>query len=412
MQKSLLIFSFILLITCPGKVRGQDQFIDLATQQLFDSLDARVKALESELPRLSRSQSMNYFFKKRELDHTIFLTYYHRYIFDEDLEKAKDLIESRLQAARKRFDSESVKFFEQYAGKLTKEQIAQQRRYQLLFAREKNFKKELYRFIEAGDEYSLKRAERMVSLAMKYAEEKKLEMVSQYLISYRHLIEATIYDFYSDYDLKKLTYNEGQFNKVFLPLVESDSLERIQEAGELVSHCYSYASSLNTRLDTSFFVLQKNVVATSISDYHDRAGNNVSLASLNGQSVVARLDSVNREGIYKWHDKILVIGHFLPSSKSEQVKSGEAIISADRKLLEYIRINRLARLGNEVRMGHTFLIPYQDDRSSSDFIFNPNKMKYQYMVCYTVIKSQTLTRDVSKYLPPLQFEFELSETEN
>ena len=168
--------------------------------------------------------------------------------------------------------------------------------------------------------------------------------------------------------------------EVFLPLVESDSLERIQEAGELVSHCYSYASSLNTRLDTSFFVLQKNVVATSISDYHDRAGNNVSLASLNGQSVVARLDSVNREGIYKWHDKILVIGHFLPSSKSEQVKSGEAIISADRKLLEYIRINRLARLGNEVRMGHTFLIPYQDDRSSSDFIFNPNKMKYWEMV--------------------------------
>ncbi len=411
MERKLLIGILFMLFAGLSKSKGQDQFIDPATKQLFDSLHARVDYLEGEMPRLSRSRSMSYFFKKRELDHTIFLTHYHRYVFDEELEKARNLVDSRLRAAKKRFDSESEKFYNGYAGKLTQEQINQQRRYQNLFEREKNFRKELLRFIEAGDEYSLRRAERMVFLAMNYANEKKLETVQQYLIKYQFLIKATIFDYYSDYDLKKLCQGENQFNKVFLPLVESDSLEWIKEAGDLVNHCYSFAAGSDTRLDTNYFSRQKYVVATSISDFHDRMGNDRSLASLDGQSVVARLDTLNREGIYKWHDKILVVGHFLPDGKSDQVKSGEAIISADRKLLNYIRINRLARLGKEVQMGQTYLIPFHEDEVPADFFFNPARMKYQYMVCYTSIKNQTITRDISKFLPPLQFDIELASSE-
>lgn len=410
MNIKLLIKTIWLLFVVTGISRGQEQFIDPVTQKLFDSLKARTEYLELELPRLSKSQSMQYFFKKRELDHTLFLSYYHRYVFDEDLEKARTLIDSRLKGAKKRFDATSEKFYTEYAGKLTQEQINQQRRYQLLFAKEKNFRKELFRFIDAGDEYSLKRAERMVMLALKYAAEKNLETVHQYLIKYKHLIEATIFDYYSDFDLKKLTNNKNSFNKTFLPLVESDSLQWIIESGELVNYCYSYAASTNTKLDTNFFAWQKIVVATSLSDYNDRVGNSASLASLEGQSIIARLDTLNREGIYKWHDKILVIGHFLPEGKSDQVQVGEAIIHADRKLLEYVRINRLARLGNDIKMGHTFLIPYNTDEAVTNFIFNPVKLKYQYMVCYSNIKNQSTTYAISKFLPPLQFEIEISTT--
>lgn len=408
--KDLIWIIFYLFIVISSSI-GQEQFIDPDTKHLFDSLNNRIKYLETEIPRLSKTQSMNYFFKKRELDHTIFLAHYHRYVFDEELDKARKLIDSRLKGAKKRFDSESEKFYNEYAGKLTQEQINQQRRYQRLFEKEKNFRKELYLFIDAGDEYSLKRAERMVMLAMKYADEKKLETVKQYLTKYQHLIEATLFDHYSEFDLEKLTGSESQFNKVFLPLVESDSLEWIEKAGELVNHCYDYSAGSQTKLDTNFFALQKNVVATSISDYYDRMGNKVSLASIEGQSVIARLDTLNREGIYKWHDKIIVVGHFLPDGKSNQVKSGEAIISADRKLLEYIRINRLAHLGKEVKMGQTYLIPYMADDNSTDFIFNPEKKKYQYMVCYTSIKSLNTTREISKFLPPLQFDIELAMSE-
>jgi hypothetical protein len=155
-----------------------------------------------------------------------------------------------------------------------------------------------------------------------------------------------------------------------------------------------------------FFALQRNVVATSISDYHDRQGNSVSLASLGGQSIIARLDTLNREGIYKWHNNILVVGHFNPSGKFDNVKAGEAIMDADRKLLEYIRINRLAKVSKDVEMGHTFLIPYHVNDAAAEFIFNPEKKKYQYMICYTRIESIFLTREISKFLPPLQFENE------
>ena len=53
------------------------------------------------------------------------------------------------------------------------------------------------------------------------------------------------------------------------------------------------------------------------------------LATLGGQLVVARMDTLNREGIYKWHDNIIVIGHFTPDSRIDNVKKGEAIMAAD-----------------------------------------------------------------------------------
>ena len=74
---------------------------------------------------------------------------------------------------------------------------------------------------------------------------------------------------------------------------------------------------------------------------------------------------------------------------------------------EYIRVNRLAKLGKAVEFGSTALIPYIVDRAQEDFCFNPEVMKYQYRICYSKVESLYLTRQISKFLPPLQFDIEM-----
>ena len=280
-------------------------------------------------------------------------------------------------------------------------------RYQKLFAREKDFKKELDRFLDEGDEYSLKRAQRMIDLAIKFAKERNLETVLAYLNKYDGLVKARLYDYYSEYDLNELTKSKKYFQKVFTPLVDSDSLELIKQAGELVENCYRYAAVSSCVLDTSYFVLQRNVVLASISDYNERKGYTNSLAGLGSTAIIARLDTLNQEGVYKWHEKIIVVGSIKPSSGSQAVRRGEAIIDADHRLVEYIRVNKLAKIGNEVKMGHTFLIPCNVDGKTSDFRFNPQKRKFQYIACYTRIESTYFTESVSKFFPVMQFESEV-----
>jgi hypothetical protein len=380
--------------------------MDASTKRRLDSLDARIKYIESEMPGLAEIRSPDYFFVKRELDYTFFLSLYYRDVFDEDLDDARILIDSRINGAKKRSDLEAINFFTGFQHKLTLEIGNQQRRYNYLFAKEKNFRKEFNHFIDAGDEYSLERAKRMTDLAIKFASEKNLTPVLNYLEKYQRYAIACLFDFESRYDLKKLTASEQHFQKIFALMVQSDSLELIKEAGELVNHCYNYAASTKSVLDTNYFAMQRRVVNSSISDYFERKGNNQNLATMVGQSVIARFDTLNKEGIYKWHDNIVVVGHFKPDAKFDDVRKGEAIIDADHRLLEYIRVNRLAKLKDEVKIGQTYLIPFFFDNKTSEFCFNPALMKYQYMVCYTRIESTYFTREISKFLPPLQFNVE------
>ncbi|MBA7694033.1 hypothetical protein ES703_102634 [subsurface metagenome] len=402
-----IVSFFIFLYASFSCLCGQESFYDPATKKLLDSLDQRINTLEREIPRLAESRAVNYFFVKRDLDFTIFLSHYYRLVFDEELEKAQDLVKSRLKSVQKRGDRKAEDFYKEYRKKITSEIADQQRKYQALFAKEKIFKKEFYRFVNEGDEYSLKRAQRMTDLALKYALEKKLTTVYLYLHRYKTYINSIIFDFYYTYDLAILTESEKAFQKIFNPLVESDSLELIKEAGKLAEHCYTYASNKLSSLDTLYFARQENLVVTSIADYYKRKGSNSAFASIGGQSTIARLDTLNRAGIYKWHDKIVVVGYFQPAAKNYNVKKGEAILNADRKLIEYIRINRLAKLGKVVRMGHTYLIPFKDEDQVSEFRYNPTENKYQYIVCYTRVESTYFTRTISKFLPPLQFDAEM-----
>ena len=71
----------------------------------------------------------------------------------------------------------------------------------------------------------------------------------------------------------------------------------------------------------------------------------------------------------------------------------------------------LAKIGKTVKMGSTYLVPYFRDAESKQFCFDPEEMQYQYMICYTQIESQYFTKEISKYLPPLQFNVEIDNGE-
>lgn len=392
----------ILIVFGPNTF-SQESFYDAATKKLLDSLDQRIIVLENLIPRLAEKRAANYFFVKRDLDFTIFLKHYHMYIFDEDLDRADDLVESRIKAVQKRGDRVALDFYKMYRKKINDEISDQQRRYQALFEKEKNFKKEFYLFVNEGNEYSLKRAQRMTDLALKYALEKKLTSVYGYLHYYKSYIYSLLYDYYSDFDLAKLTQSESAFQKCFKPLVLSDSLDRIQMAGELVDHCYNYVINTTSRLDTVYFANQKNVVASSISDYYARKGNSEVFSAGRETSLIARLDTLVEEGIYKWEENIIVVGNFRPEAVNRNVRKGEAIINADKKLIEYLRINRFTKYGKEVRLGRTYLIPYGYDEQLAEFMYNPDKRSFQYIVCYTRVENELFTKRISQYLPPLQF---------
>ncbi|MCG8701173.1 MAG: hypothetical protein MI922_24175, partial [Bacteroidales bacterium] len=162
-----------------------------------------------------------------------------------------------------------------------------------------------------------------------------------------------------------------------------------------------------TKLDTNFFNLQRNVVSKAIEDYHKRNSDQALMEEYANQAVMAKLDSLNQKGIYRWNEYIIVIDEIRPSAQFVRVQKGEAIIDADNKLAEYIRINRLGKIKDNVDMGTTVLIAYQSDTGPNMFRFNPSAHKYQYMICYTRIKSDLFTKRINAYLPPLEFEDEV-----
>ena len=95
--------------------------MDPATRQMLDSLNHRITQLEKEIPRLAQTRSPQYFFQKQELDFTLFLSYYERYRFDEDLDEAANLVETRLLAAQKRKDETAINYYQPYRTEIAKE---------------------------------------------------------------------------------------------------------------------------------------------------------------------------------------------------------------------------------------------------------------------------------------------------
>lgn len=395
-----------------GLIAQEEGFIEESVKLRLDSINKSIKSLESEMPKLKRSRSYQLFYKKQELEKLRFLLQYEKYLINEELQLARNLIEVSLRAAENRKHAELTEFYLEYRKRLNAAVIAKREHYQELFGKEKNFRKVLYGFLEEKNDYNISRAEQMVYLANKFATENNLESVLDFLKKYDAEVNAMRQDFESEFELEMLTSNKNKYMSVVMDLIESDSINDILKAQRLVNECYQYSLQWNTKLTPAFFEIEQNVVLRSISDWYKRQGIIAQISEFNEKSVIAQRDSVNVDGVYRWNDYILVIGEMDHRAKMENVKRGEAIIHADKKLLEYIRVNRLAKFRRSVKVGTTALIPFKVKLEENFFIYNLTTEKWQYIIVYTRLKSAGLTDKLITYLPPIQFDFEITEDDS
>jgi hypothetical protein len=252
----------------------------------------------------------------------------------------------------------------------------------------------------------------MVDLAKKYAQENNLTETIRYLEIYEAYTKAVIFDHGSAYDLATLTNEEKEFQKVFQPLISSDSLVKIQEAETLLEHCMNYGRLTNSDLKEEYFKKQELLVATALTEKLEREGREKELARYTDQAVTARFDTLNPRGVFRWHDQVIVIDEFLPTSGMENVKKGEAIMHADKMLAAYLQKNKLCQSVNDLKFGYAFIIPYKSNAKNTAFYYNAVSRKWQYMACYTVIVSPAYTLEVSKFMPPIFYEDEMKMVDN
>jgi hypothetical protein len=145
LQKNVPIYiaGFILiLLLFPVHVFSQDKSLEPKTTAFFDSLDNRIEGLQKQIPRLKQSHDISLFNVQRELDMALFIKAYEEYVVEEELFKAKDLVESRIERAEFRKDPFSVDFYKGYKDKVYNQIKYQRMHYQVLFEKEKNFRKE------------------------------------------------------------------------------------------------------------------------------------------------------------------------------------------------------------------------------------------------------------------------------
>lgn len=376
----------------------------------FDSIDHRISYLQTQIDRLKQKRDVSYLNMQRELNHTLFVREYESFIVDEDLEKAKSLVESRIEYADFRRDQASSKFYRSYQDNIYSLIKLQKMHYQRLFIKEKNFRKEYEQYTASETPAAYERVLRMVLLAIKYAKENNLSETVKYLETYESYTRAHIFDFESEYDLEELTGNAKSFGSVFMPLVESDSIEGLKEAEKLLEHCRNFGSLTGSNLNGEFFKKQEMILTTAYSDMLERQGREKELSKYTDQSVIAKYDTLNPCGVFKWHDQVVVIDEFMPTSTMENVKKGEAIIHADKMLATYLQKNKLCQSVQDLKFGYSFIIPYKSKLKNSSFYFNQESRKWQYIACYTIIVSQDYTSQVSKFMPPLFFEDEMNNT--
>jgi hypothetical protein len=397
------VFLFLLAITVSAGISAQTMRLERGSTAFFDSLDHRINDLKNQLPRLKQTRDVAYYNKQRELELTLFVKNVEEYIHDEDLDNAKKVVESRLEKAEFRREQYTVTYCRKYKDDVNNLIKLQRIHYQALFEKEKSFRKEFDRLAEKGSADTYQKTLRMVNLALKYAGENNLTETIKYLENYKSYTEALIFDAGSEYDLAALTGSVKEFEKVFLPLVESDTLENIRQAESLISYCINYARLTGSRLDPSWFARQGLVVTSSLSDLLQSKGLEKELERYTDEAVKARTDSLNPCGVFKWHKQIIVIDEFKPTATMETVKKGEAIIHADKMLAAYLKKNKLCASEKDLTFGYAFVIPYRSDTKNSAFFYNASSQKWQYITCYTSVNDEGYTQHVSKYMPPLQF---------
>ncbi|HEX2394385.1 MAG TPA: hypothetical protein VHI78_03515 [Bacteroidales bacterium] len=378
----------------------------------FDSVDRRISYLQKQVDNLKQTRDVKYLNFQRELDHTLFVKKLNELILDENLDMAKDLVDEKIKKSEFRRDQASVKYYYEYQEHVYSLIKDQRMYYQALFKKGNYLRKQYEAWIAPGTISAYKKTQRMILLALKYAKENNLAETVASLETYKSQTDALLFDAESQYDLSVLTNDAKSFDKIFLPLVESDSIQGIYEAEKLLGACVNYGKLTGSSLNGEFFGKKEMLVTSAMSDLLDRQGREKELARFTDQSVIAYFDTINPCGVFKWHDQIIVIDEFIPASSMENVKKGEAIIHADKMLATYLQKNKLCRSLDEIKFGYSFIIPFKSNPDKSSFYFNKSSQKWQFIACYTLVVSPTYTSSVSKFMPPLFFENEMNTAQN
>jgi len=413
--RSKICIQFLLLLAgIPGMYVTGQQTVKPAVSHVafFDSIDRRINYLQNQINSLKQSRDVKYLNFQRELDHTVFVKKLREYILDENLDMAKKLVETLIEKSEFRKDMASVKFYYDYQDQVYALIKQQRMHYQMLFKKGNNLRKEYGTWIAPATVPAYQKALRMISLALKYARENDLAETIKLLENYQAQTEALIFDAESDYDLVVLTENAKNFEKVFLPMVASDSMQGIRDAENLLNHCINYGRLMGSPLNGEYFKKKAMQLTSAMSDLLDREGREKELGRYTDQSVIAFFDTINPCGVFKWHDQIIVIDEFIPTSSMENVKKGEAIIHADKMLATYLQKNKLCHSVDDIKFGYSFIIPFKSNAKNSSFYFNKTSQKWQFMACYTIVVSPSFTASVSKFMPPLFFEDEMSTAQN
>lgn len=383
---------------------GQDYYISPAYRSKLDSLDKKIQKLSAYIRNNSSNRNAQYFSIKRELGLTKFVKEYESLLYREEFDEAFKLIESRILAAKKSRDEYSINYFNNYNSKLTATRISRQNHYQKLFLKEKNFQKHYKSYIEEIDSNSLFRAQYMIDLAIQYAHKNGRTETLAYLDYLREYNQALFIDLASTYNLELLTNNLSKFDKMFDEMLSSDSIHILQEANALLADCENYSRLARSEVQPGYFSMQQNITASTIAKWNITFGQNADISSLTDAVIIARFDELNEEGIFIWNQHVIVIGSVNFSSNSELVRRGQAISEADRKLFQFIKLNRIVKFKpNDQKTAGTFILPYNNNGKKQYYKFNESTDNFQYMVCYRSIINEKVTKDLGKFLQPLQF---------
>jgi hypothetical protein len=373
----------------------------------FDSIDNRISSLQQQIPLLKQSRDVSYYNLQRELDFAIFTKEYETLIMNEDLEGAKNLAGESLLKAEAKKDRYAGDYYSKYLDKANYQLKLRLQYYQELLSGESKFMRTYNEMTGPGTADSYLKARHLTEMAIKYALEYKNVDATSFLNRYLNKTDAVLYDLNTDYDLRKITGDKKRFSSVFVPMIGSDSINIINEAGNLLAMCRYFSGLILTDLDSAFLHQQSILLANALSDVLAREGKEKDIEKYTSKAIKARSDTLNPTGVFKWNDYIVVIDEFSPRSGFTNVRNGEAVIQADMMLSTFLVKNRLCRDDQNLSFGYTYVIPY----SSKDgpFIFNQLTGKWQYMVCYTVVIDDEFTEKAARLMPPMLFapEFEM-----
>ena len=87
-----ILFSVILINLI--RVNAQEVPVNDEYARLFDSINHRIQVLQEQIPRLKEARDASYYNVQRDLDLTLFVRAYEEYIMEEELDKARALVET------------------------------------------------------------------------------------------------------------------------------------------------------------------------------------------------------------------------------------------------------------------------------------------------------------------------------